>query len=796
MKSIHFLGVLLLLFISSNLSGQNDSNYKETFANNKTRPKIGLVLSGGGAKGSAHIGALKVIEELGIPVDYVSGTSMGSIIGGMYAMGYTADEMDSIISHLDWSVYMKEKINYEHLSYESKIYDAQYLVNVPFGRLDELENASAANKLQRDRMTLGNEPLPQSKSSILTTLPGGIVGGNNLINLFNSLCVGYQDSIDFNDLPIPYACVAVNLVNGDEMVLRSGKLPLAIRSSMAIPGVFAPVVVGETVLVDGGLLNNFPVNVCKDMGADIIIGVRVSSSFQNTKEELGSLPKQLSNLMGVITKSNVKDNISMCDIYIQPDISGFGALSFDEASIAELVGRGYVAADSLRAQLVELKEFLNTFGEATTEYKAPKARNLAKEKIQIVGANMIGVSVKDGDWLKRKADLDKPRMMDGKDISEAINVLYGTNAYSKIIFTIDEVDDTDTYILNLELTKKSPHNFGIGLRIDSKEAVSLLLDLGLNTHKLTGVKFDLSTKLSYNPWVKAVVSFVPRVFPRFNVSYRFKSTYLRTDIDGAAYSTTSYVKHQVRAYFSEFHSLNIGTQLGLEADYNTINAFFSKDNYVSDDADNASLALYGSFKFDNRDAPYLSKRGVALTFVGKWRFHDFYEKYKGLQYGDILFTFDSYIPLFNERLVIQPQLYASALIGTHSYPLFYYNLVGGTEVGRYTDNQLPFIGINNPQLMHPYVGIIRTDFRVNVHKKHYLTAMFNYMREGYNLKDMFSKAYELTEANEQGYLSAYNGWGVGVRYTYDMLLGPLSADISYSNYTNRVGFYVSMGYYF
>ena len=146
--------------------------------------------------------------------------------------------------------------------------------------------------------------------------------------------------------------------------------------------------------------------------------------------------------------------------------------------------------------------------------------------------------------------------------------------------------------------------------------------------------------------------------------------------------------------------------------------------------------------------------------------------------------------------MIQPQLYASALIGTHSYPLFYSNLVGGTEVGRYTDNQLPFIGINNPQLMHPYVGVVRTDFRVNVHKKHYLTAMFNYMREGYNLKDMFSKAYELTEANEQGYLSAYNGWGVGVRYTYDMLLGPLSADISYSNYTNKVGFYVSMGYYF
>ena len=796
MKRIHFLGVMLLLFLSFPLFGQNKSNYKEEFANNKTRPKIGLVLSGGGAKGSAHIGALKVIEELGIPIDYVSGTSMGSIIGGMYAMGYTADEMDTIISSLDWSVYMKEKINYKHLSYETKMLDAQYLVNIPFGRITDLQSASAANKLQRDRITSGSEAVPHDKSSILTTLPGGIIGGNNLINLFNSLCVGYQDSIDFNELPIPYACVAVDLVNGDEMVLKSGKLPLAIRSSMAIPGVFAPVVIGDRVLVDGGLLNNFPVNVCKEMGADIIIGVRVSSSFQNTKEELSSLPKQLSNLMGVVTKSNVKDNIAMCDFYIQPDISGFGALSFDAASIEELVGRGYIAADSLRSQLMELKEFLNTFGETTTEYKAPKARNLAKEKIQIVGANMIGVSVKDGDWLKRKADLDKPRMMDGKDIADAINLLYGTNAYSKIIFTIEEIDDTDTYILNLELTKKSPHHFALGLRIDSREAVSLLLNAGFNTNVLTGVKFDLSTRLSYNPWVKAVVSFVPRVFPKFNLSYRFKSTYLPANIDGAAYSTTSFTKHQARAYFSEFHSVNIGSQLGLEFDSNIGNMFFSKDEYDPEGTKNMSLALYGSFKFDNRDAPYLSKRGVSLSFVGKWIFHEFNAFYKDVKYGNILFTFDSYIPLFNGIFVIQPQMYASALIGTQNYPYFCSNIVGGTEVGRYTDNQLPFIGINTPELVHSYVGVLRTDFRVNVYKKHYLTAMFNYLREGYNFKDMFTKAYQLEPTNPEGELSAYSGWGAGIRYTYDMLLGPLSLDVSYSDYTNSVGVYISLGYYF
>ena len=170
-------------------------------------------------------------------------------------------------------------------------------------------------------------------------------------------------------------------------------------------------------------------------------------------------------------------------------------------------------------------------------------------------------------------------------------------------------------------------------------------------------------------------------------------------------------------------------------------------------------------------------------------------KFSQLMKEKSLLSFEVFPPRTKKGVAALPETLAKLCEFKPEYISCTYG-AGGTDVGRYTDNQLPFIGINNPQLMHPYVGVVRTDFRVNVHKKHYLTAMFNYMREGYNFKDMFSKAYELTEANEQGYLSAYNGWGVGVRYTYDMLLGPLSADISYSNYTNKVGFYVSMGYYF
>ena len=216
------------------------------------RKKVAVVLSGGGAKGMAHIGALRVIEKAGIPIDIITGTSMGAIVGGLYAIGYDAHRLDSMVSVQDWSFLLTDK-----LEAHSPLLDNRERQNTYF--------LSKTFMLDRNRI---------SKKS------GGMIEGRNLEKLFDRLTDGYHDSIDFNRLPIPFACVATDIVDNSEYVMHSGVLSEAMRSSMAIPGVFSPVRKDSMVLVDGGLRNNFPVDIARQMGADVVIGVTVQEDLK------------------------------------------------------------------------------------------------------------------------------------------------------------------------------------------------------------------------------------------------------------------------------------------------------------------------------------------------------------------------------------------------------------------------------------------------------------------------------------------------------------------------------------
>lgn len=469
------------------------------------RPKVGVVLSGGGAKGAAHIGVLKVIEEVGIPVDYVTGTSMGAIVGGLYALGYSPVEMDSIISRMDWSIYMSNNVPREQLSFLDKERLSRYLLTIPFNTASSLESQmEMSSKRRRQISRTGSRRVDMERgvsNSFISSLPAGFISGNNIENLLNSLCIGYQDSIDFSQMPIPYACIAVDMVTGDEVVFKDGNLPLAIRASMAIPGVFAPVKIGKQVLIDGGLLNNFPVDVCKEMGADIIIGVWVASSLKGNPDALNSLPELLGQLMGVVVKGESKQHKEMCDIYIEPDVSGYGVMSFDKRNIDVLIRRGYSAADKERDKLVALKEKLEACGACHQELQAPRARKIDNDTITLASVSFSGVNEKDGNWLLKKSKLYNKTQLMGKDVEKAMSLIYGTNAFSRISYTMEQVDSLEnTYHLNINLVKDVPHNFGFGFRFDSQEAAAILLHLGINEQKLTGVKFDVATRLSYNPW--------------------------------------------------------------------------------------------------------------------------------------------------------------------------------------------------------------------------------------------------------------------------------------------------------
>lgn len=771
----------------------------------KERPKVGVVLSGGGAKGSAHIGALKVIEEMGIPVDFVTGTSMGSIIGGLYSLGYTPDEMDSIIRTVDWSIIMSNNVTRKQLSYQDKKRTGKYLLTVPFNTASSLEKSMAAGRgAGRNRSADDASGQSRSDASVfINSLPAGFISGNNVENLLNSLAVGYQDSIDFDDLPIPYACVGTDIVTGNEIVFRSGHLAQAIRASMAIPGVFAPIRIGDMVLVDGGMLNNFPVDICREMGADIIIGVRVSSSKKSDPDMLNSLPEVLSQLMGVVTQRKSDENIAGCDIFIEPDISGFGAMSFDSQSVSTLVQRGYDAADAHREELRELKEMLNGYGSCGRHLQAQPALNLDNDTITVASVSLEGVSPKDGRWLLEKSRLLKKRRMTGHELDDAISLFYGTNAFSKITYYVnrDPVDST-AYHVQINLEKEVPHSFGLGFRFDSQEAAAILLGLGLNEQKLTGVKFNLSTRLSYNPWATVRLSLVPRKFPRFNLSYTFKKTETSILDNGKLFADVYFLRHTAKAYFSEYHSRFMSTEVGVNVEHYDYRHFMGADTlYVDNSGINplksAYMGLYGKLDFDNTDRTTFPTKGVDFTLDASWKFLNFIDNQPFTTFADVMLQFNSYIPVFNSRLVVSPQVYSRFIIGDNYYTS-YETLMGGEMPGRYVDHQLPFIGTLRPEVMYNSLVILRSDFRVNVYGKHYVTAMVNYAREAADVQNFFRKGRTIDDRDNYnyGYMSAYNWWGVGLRYSYDLPIGPLDVDFGWSDMTNRFTAYVSLGYYF
>ncbi len=214
------------------------------------RPKVGLVLSGGGAKGLAHIGVLRAMEKAGLTPDYITGTSMGSIVGGLYAIGYSADEIDSIVSTVDWDELLTNEIPLSDIAIEEKEYYGRYIAELPI-------------------------------EGVKVSLPKGLIEGQKLTELLTRLTRPAHGISDFSKFPIPFACVAANIETGLPEVLNKGFLPEAIRASMSIPTVFTPIEIDDKLLVDGGLVRNFPVQEVLDMGADIVIGVFVSSDLES-----------------------------------------------------------------------------------------------------------------------------------------------------------------------------------------------------------------------------------------------------------------------------------------------------------------------------------------------------------------------------------------------------------------------------------------------------------------------------------------------------------------------------------
>ena len=739
------------------------------------RPKVGVVLGGGGAKGAAHIGVLKHLEEVGIPVDYVAGTSIGSIIGGLYAMGYTPDELADLIANMDWSQYVGNRIDRTTMALETRQRNSTTIINIPFSL---------------DRFIHGKQAM--------SVIPSAYVNNTALINLFNDLCVGYQKEMDFNDLPIPFACVATDIKTGKEVVIRHGSVPTAMRASMAIPGVFSPVRIGKHLLVDGGLTNNYPVDVLKEMGADIIIGVDVSSVDTVLSEEDMALVEVLSGVIDNAVSTKRFENQALCNIHMAPDIKGYGTLSFNHDAIDSLVARGYREAKRHDTALFKLKEQLEAVAGAPIPKKLrnAKAKNLGDSPVFV---STIVINQNDrmrSKWLLRKGKLKPGNYLSEKDINRAVNIYRGTGAFDDITYNLTENGaDTingevlDTYTLTMNFKPTHPHVFSLGLRYDSEEGAGLLLKLGINEKRLNGFKLGLSGKLSYNPKFNVTGTYASINLANFNLAYDYRSEHYKAMVFDKTYSNLRYSQHKISGYISQFHLLNINTAVGAAFSitaFDNVTPFdFGNDTIDQDLAsstyfqNNMLVSPYVTFRYDNLDHPYFAKRGINTTLNGMTHFDI---KGDNSITGEVSYAIQGYITPKGGRFTLIPQLYARCLFGEVTYANLW-NIVGSEIAGRHFDQQMPFIGIVHTDYVNDFTAIARLDFRYRFLENHYVSATYNFL---YGF-DPFGKGV----IHDTKMYS-----GAGLSYAYNSFFGPISASLFWSDCTKKPGAYFSVGYTF
>lgn len=337
------------------------------------RPSIGLVLSGGGARGAAHIGVIKVLEELRIPIDFIAGTSMGSIIGGLYAAGISPEEMEREILAIDWQDAFRDSPAREDLEYRRKFNDSAFLVRFQLGYRD------------------GRFRLPKGFSS-----------GQKLELILHRLTLRVNDVEDFDKLPIPFRAITTDMETGELVVLDSGKLYMAMRASMSVPGAFAPVEVQGRQLIDGGLISNLPIDVMQEIGPDIIIAVDISSPYSDP-ESIDSFLGVTDQVLRIMTRNNTDReilHIGPQDILITPELGDMSAADFAGAGEAVRIGeesarQAAIALQSLSVSETEYAGYLDS--QRMGDWDPPLVESIIIENESYVSDEIIERRMKHGE---------------------------------------------------------------------------------------------------------------------------------------------------------------------------------------------------------------------------------------------------------------------------------------------------------------------------------------------------------------------------------------------------------------
>lgn len=737
MKKIAAL-VLLLILVSQNTFSQ------ETI---KSRPKIGLVLSGGGAKGFAHIGVIKVLEKAGVKIDYIGGTSVGSVIGALYASGYNAAQLDSIFRDTDFNNLITDYIPRSSKNFYEKRNDELYAFSLPVNNF---------------------------KVGIPLSLSKGMFN----YNLLNRLTKHVREIHDFNKLPIPFLCIATDIETGQQVVLDKGYLAKALLASSAFPSIFAPVELDGKLLVDGGVSNNFPIDEIRKLGADIIIGVDVQDEIKdrNSLNDATKILVQINNLQMI---EKMKANKAATDIYLKPEVNQYGIISFD--AIGDIINRGESAANE---QIDKIKKLSNT----SEKYKKESLK-AGNDSLQIKNININFLPNYTRSYVLGKLGFKPNSKIVYNDLRIGTDNLSATQNFKSISYTIDKNDNQVDLNFNLiESPQTTVLKFGVhydGLfksallvNLTQKKLISkndvAFIDVGLGDNFRYNFEYYIDNGFHWSFGVKSKYSgFSKNVPTSFISNFSTSQFVLNTlNIEYLDFTNQAYIQ---TVSFQKF-LLGIGLEnknvkITSETISNT-NPIIEKINYWS---------FFESLKYDSFDNKYFPKKGWAFstnvnTYLSDSNFKNQFELFS-IAKSDF-----SIVKSFFKKTTIEFQVDAGLKFGKGSGSIFDFSLGG-----------FGFNPINNIKSFYGYDFLSITG---NSYFKTAFTIDYEFYKKNHlNFSGNFAQVNnELFETSDWVSKPKYSGYAFG--YGLETVVGPAEIKYTWSPELNKGYTLLSIGFSF
>ena len=739
------LFLILLMCLSITAFSQTDS---------KDDVKVGLVLSGGGAKGLAHIGVLKTLDSLGVKVDYVAGTSMGSIIGSLYASGYSGKQLDSIFRDIDFDKLISDKIPRSSKTFYEKSNAEKYAITLPFNDF----------KIQ---------------------LPSAISKGQNVFNLLSRLTLHVSDIDDFEKLPIPFFCIATNIETGEQVVLDSGSLSQAISASGALPTLFQPITINGETLIDGGVVNNYPIDELRAKGMDIIIGVDVQDGLLNI-DELKSAPDILLQINNFRTIKDMRDKSKETDIYIKPDIKGFSVVSFDEGD--KIIKNGVIAANQLATELK---------GIVKRQIKdSEKAPIKLPDSLRIKSIKVYGNQNYTRAYILGKLKMRNSETISHEAFQKGVNSIIATNNFDNFLYRFEP--SLDGYNLHIDVVEnKNTMFFKLGVHYDDLYKSAAIINVTkkqlLFKNDIASLDFGLGDNLRYNfdyfidkgfYWSIGVKSRFNSFHKNVNATLLLEdfeltqgTTLNKIDVELRDFTNQVYIQTLFRKNFSlqmgvEYKRLNITSETFSNPGTNEEGATFEKSDFYS---------VFGELKLDTYDNKYFPKRG--FLFDGDFQLFfassDYNKNFSEFSYSkaDIGYAF-----CLTDKIAVQVGSQGGFKIGEDSNNSLDFALGGyGND---FINNFIPFFGYDYISLTgNSFVkGSVVLDFEP--FKKHHIKATVNYANIG---DDIFTDGEWITAPD-------YSGYALG--YGIETFLGPIEANFSWSPETNESIWFFNLGFWF